>query len=136
MPVVRPPAARLGGLDTGQKEAHEAFLLPLRPLWKTGAITELSNAMSKTTIIAQPIYADLETVAAMLSVSDSTIQKLTREESSFPKPRKISGRRVGWLIREIGEWAESRPVSDMLPPPNTCAKKGRRLASSEQLKVV
>lgn len=37
----------------------------------------------------------------------------------FPKPRKASARRTCWLLREIEEWAESRPVSDLLPPPNT-----------------
>jgi len=34
----------------------------------------------------------------------------------FPKPRKASARRSCWLLREIEEWAESRPVSDLLPP--------------------
>lgn len=27
--------------------------------------------------------------------------------------------RVGWFVREIEEWAEARPISDIPPPPNT-----------------
>lgn len=73
--------------------------------------------MNKLVVHAPPIYADLATVAAMLSVSESTVQKLVRE-TDFPKPRKISSNRVGWLIREVNEWAELRPVSDLPPPPN------------------
>lgn len=73
----------------------------------------------------QPIFLDRDGVADALSVSDSTVEKLTRECKDFPKPRQISGRRVGWLYREVLEWSENRPVSDLLPPPNTGASKGR-----------
>lgn len=72
----------------------------------------------------KPVYLDLEGVCAFVSLSESSIQKLIREDA-FPKPRLISGRRVGWLVRELEEWAESRPVSDLAPPPNTGARKGR-----------
>lgn len=71
-----------------------------------------------------PIFLDLATVATVLSVSASTVQALTRA-GDFPAPRKISGNRVGWLWREVMEWAEARPVSDIPPPPNTGAKKPR-----------
>jgi len=46
------------------------------------------------------------------------VQALVRA-GEFPPPRKISSRRVGWLLREVEEWAEARPVSDLLPPANT-----------------
>lgn len=71
------------------------------------------------------IYYDKPGVAEALSVSQSTVEKLTRECSDFPKPRQISGRRVGWLVKEVEAWAEKRPVSDLPPPPNTGASKGR-----------
>lgn len=83
----------------------------------------------KTAVHARPIYADLQTVAAILSISDSTVQKLVRE-GSFPKPRQISPARVGWLIREIDEWAESRPVSDILPPRNCSAGRPQVVVQS------
>lgn len=66
----------------------------------------------------KPIYLALPTVAAVVSLSEAQIQKLVREEQ-FPRPRMLSGRRVGWLLREIEDWAEARPVSNLLPPPNT-----------------
>lgn len=72
----------------------------------------------KPAVYARPIYADLETVAAILSVSESTVQKLVRD-GKFPKSRQISPARVGWLIREIEEWAEDRPISDLPPPRNS-----------------
>jgi prophage regulatory protein len=36
---------------------------------------------------------------------------LWREEKAgrFPKRRKITARRVGWLYSEVKEWVESRP---------------------------
>lgn len=72
-----------------------------------------------------PIVLDLPSLAAVLSLSESTIQKLTRESKDFPKPRQLSGRRVGWLSKEVQDWAESRPISEQLPPHNTMAKKPR-----------
>lgn len=74
--------------------------------------------MSKNPVLfIRPIYADLQTTAAILSVSESTVQKLVRD-GGFPKSRQISANRVGWLTREIDEWAENRPVSELLPPRN------------------
>lgn len=85
----------------------------------------------KTAVYARPIYADLETVAAILSVSESTVQKLVRD-GKFPKSRQISPARVGWLVREIDEWAEERPVSEMLPPRNCGAGRPPFDAQSPQ----
>ncbi len=73
----------------------------------------------------RPLYLDLSTVAQMLALSESTVQALIRQ-NEFPQPRQLSGRRVGWLLREVEEWAESRPVSQLLPPPNTDAPKPRK----------
>ncbi|MDN7537010.1 helix-turn-helix transcriptional regulator [Burkholderia cenocepacia] len=65
----------------------------------------------------KPIYLDLPGVATALSLSESTVKKMVREKN-LPPPRELSGRRVGWLVRELEEWAEGRPVSTMLPPPS------------------
>lgn len=72
----------------------------------------------------RPIYYDLNALADTLSLSISTIQAMVRS-GEFPQPRKLSGRRVAWLAREIEEWAEARPVSDLLPPPNCGNRKIR-----------
>ena len=71
------------------------------------------------------IFLDLPQLAEALTLSESTIQKLTREAIDFPKPRMLSGRRVAWLVREIVEWAERRPASELLPPCNTGKTKRR-----------
>ncbi|WP_338423921.1 helix-turn-helix transcriptional regulator [Burkholderia multivorans] len=78
-------------------------------------------------VAMKPIYLDIESVSAAISLSPAVIHKLVRQEQ-FPKPRALSGRRVGWLTREIEEWAEARTPSEFLPPPN-CGT-GRRKASS------
>lgn len=71
-----------------------------------------------------PIFLDLPTVASTVALSTAAIERLERD-GDFPKRRLLSGRRVGWLLREVQEWAESRPVSNLPPPPNTGAPKRR-----------
>lgn len=66
----------------------------------------------------KPLYLELPSVVALVSLAEATIQREIRE-GKFPRPRQISGRRVGWLVRELEEWAENRPVSELPPPPNT-----------------
>ena len=77
--------------------------------------------MAEVTVSVRPIIVDLATTASLLSLSPATVQALVRA-GEFPPPRKISGRRVGWVLREIDEWAEARPVSDLAPPANTGRK--------------
>lgn len=73
-------------------------------------------------INVRPFIVDLDTAAGVVALSPSTFQELVRQNIA-PQPRKLSGRRVGWLLRELEEFAETRPVSDIAPPPNTGAKK-------------
>lgn len=72
-----------------------------------------------------PIFVDLPTVAALVALSETSVQRLVREDV-FPKPRELSPRRVAWLYREVVEWAEQRPVSALLPPENTGGRKAGR----------
>jgi len=65
----------------------------------------------------KPMYFDRDTVASAISVSVDTIERLV-QKGAFPKPRQITEKRVGWLVREVEEWAESRPVSSNLPVAN------------------
>jgi prophage regulatory protein len=69
-----------------------------------------------------PLYLDLPAVAATVSLSEPSIQRLVRE-NSFPAPRELSNRRVAWLYREVEEWAEQRPIANNLPPENTGGRK-------------
>jgi prophage regulatory protein len=75
----------------------------------------------------KPIYIELPDLPSLLTLGETTIQKMVRD-GTFPKPRLLSGRRVGWLLREVEEWAENRPVSELPPPPNT----SRRRSSTEK----
>ncbi|WLI87850.1 AlpA family phage regulatory protein [Massilia sp. R2A-15] len=70
----------------------------------------------------KPLYLELPEVALAVSLAEATIQREVRE-GKFPAPRQLSGRRVGWLVREIEEWAETRPVSNLPPPRNTGQRK-------------
>ena len=70
----------------------------------------------------KPIYVDLPSVASLVTLATATIQRMVRE-GVFPKPRQLSANRVGWLLREVEEWAEGRPVSDIPPPSNTSRQK-------------
>ena len=68
--------------------------------------------------VLKPIYLELPDVSSAVTLAEATIQKMVRT-GEFPAPRQLSGRRVGWLLREVEEWAENRPVSNLPPPPNT-----------------
>ena len=74
----------------------------------------------------EPLYLEKPQAAAYLSLSISTFEALSRTDADFPKGRKLSPGRVGYLVAELRAWGQTRPVSDMLPPPNTSAPKPRR----------
>ena len=70
----------------------------------------------------QPIALDREAAAKIVVLSVTTLETLLRQ-GKFPKPRQVSPHRVVFLVRELSEWMESRPVSELLPPRNTGARK-------------
>jgi prophage regulatory protein len=72
------------------------------------------------------LYYMKDELPGATTLSESTIEEEIRQER-FPKPRQLAGRRVGWLVEEVLEWARTRPVSDQPPAPNTGARKPRRL---------
>ncbi len=75
------------------------------------------------------LFLTLPEVENAVTLGQATILRMVRQDE-FPKPRKLSGGRVGWLCREIEEWAESRPESDLPPPKN--AGTGRKKKAQEQ----
>ena len=75
-------------------------------------------------VSVKPAYLDREQTAAFVAMSESTLLSLVRQ-GEFPKPRQLSKQRTAWLLREVEEWAEQRPVSDLPPPP----KAGQRRAT-------
>lgn len=73
-------------------------------------------------ILLKPVYLDKTGACTFVAIKATTLDELVRK-GQFPKPRVLSTRRVGFLVRELEAWAESRPISDLLPPPNTGARK-------------
>ena len=73
-------------------------------------------------MMLQPIALDREAAAKFVVLSVTTLETLLRQ-GKFPKPRQVSPHRVVFLVRELSEWMESRPVSELLPPRNTGARK-------------
>ncbi len=65
----------------------------------------------------KPAYLDKDRTAEYVSLSVRVIDTLVAK-GAFPGPRQLSEKRVGWLVREVDEWAESRPVSSNLPVAN------------------
>lgn len=80
-------------------------------------------------VAVKPAYLDIEGTCSFVALGESTVQQLVRE-NKFPKPRQLSDRRTAWLVRELEEWCESRPVSELLPPKNTGAKKPKATADA------
>lgn len=77
---------------------------------------DLSDHLAKVAAL-RPAAIDIDQVAAYLSLSNSSIERMVRK-GEFPAPRQLSGRRVAYLLKEVDSWLESRPVSDLLPPVN------------------
>ena len=73
--------------------------------------------------MSERLFASRERVADLLDISERTLEGLVAA-GEIPPPRRISKGRVGWLWRELVEFAESRPVSDLAPGP------GRRAAGN------
>lgn len=69
-----------------------------------------------------PRYIDISQAASVTTLSESLIQEM-ESKGQFPRRRKLSARRTGYLVKEIDEWCDSRPASDLPPPPNTGAAK-------------
>jgi prophage regulatory protein len=62
----------------------------------------------------KPALLDLQGTAEYVVLSKSQIYRMT-VSGDFPKSRQLSAQRVAWLVRELDEWAEARPVSTILP---------------------
>ncbi len=71
----------------------------------------------------KPLYVETDQAPHVVRLSSSVIDLLERT-GQFPKRRQLSGRRVGYLLRELEEWAESRPVSELAPGPGRRATQG------------
>jgi prophage regulatory protein len=65
----------------------------------------------------------LPAVKARTGLATSSIYQLIAEDN-FPKSRKITSRRVGWIEAEVDAWIRSRVAATIDPPKG----KGRKAA--------
>lgn len=80
----------------------------------------------------KPAYLDRGQTAAYVSLSHTTMDDLIKA-GTFPKPRQLSPKRVGWKVSELEDWCDSRPVSDLPPPRNTGRRSGATVAATAQI---
>lgn len=80
----------------------------------------LPSATSNCAIL--PAAFPREAAAFYVGLGLSTFEKAVREKTA-PQPRQLTGRRVVWLRHELDAWLLASPVSNLLPPANTGAKK-------------
>jgi prophage regulatory protein len=78
--------------------------------------------------VIKPAYLDRENAAAFVSLSVPTMERMVAR-SEFPVPRQLTGKRVGWLVRELEEWCENRPASTNLPVKN-CGQRQAQAAGA------
>ncbi|WP_417284363.1 helix-turn-helix transcriptional regulator [Comamonas sp.] len=70
-----------------------------------------------------PAALDKEMAAAYCSVGITMFEQMV-QDGTAPKARRFPGRRrVAWLRTELDAWLAGLPLSDLLPPENTGAKK-------------
>ena len=81
--------------------------------------------MATVALNCAPGALDKELAAAYCSVGVTTFEQMVQEKTA-PQPRRFPGRRrVAWLRTELDAFLASLPLSDLLPPDNTGAKKPR-----------
>jgi len=61
----------------------------------------------KNQVLSGTIYVPLQTVVRIVSLSPSSIRRL-EVLGEFPKKRKLSARRIGYVLAEVTAWAENR----------------------------
>ena len=67
-------------------------------------------------------YETQELLQALGNIGRSTLWRM-EQRGDFPQRRQISPQRVGWLVREVEEWAINRPVGK--PSPEMAARARR-----------
>lgn len=74
------------------------------------------NTDTQVIMRVEPAYLNRTEAAAFLSLSETSFEREV-SQGRAPAARKITAGRVGWLVTELREFAHTRPVSDLLPPP-------------------
>lgn len=59
----------------------------------------------------RPLVARKGDLRPLLGISEAVAFRLEKK-GQFPKRRQLADGSVGWLVRELEEWAESRPIAE------------------------
>jgi predicted DNA-binding transcriptional regulator AlpA len=51
----------------------------------------------------------------IIEVGRSESYELLKKDPTFPKLRKVSGRRVAWLVEDLAVWARNLPIHETGP---------------------
>jgi len=78
-------------------------------------VKELSKVNGKTTLpipieYIPVVLLDLKNTCIKLNMSRTQFFKM-RKSDDFPKARRITTKRIGWIESEIDDWIRSRPVA-------------------------
>jgi predicted DNA-binding transcriptional regulator AlpA len=76
----------------------------------------MTTSKKQSIVKIEPFFLQRSDAAASLSISESLLDILVARGEA-PKPRKITPGRSGWHVDDLREFARTRPVSDLLPPP-------------------
>jgi len=63
----------------------------------------------------RPIFISPKNINLVIEIGRSEAYELLKNDPTFPKLRRISGRRVAWLVEDLAAWAKTRPVHEVGP---------------------
>ena len=94
----------------------------------------MSRTKRPEIVTTPPLMVARECAAAALGISEGTLEALVRR-GELPKPRKISAARVGWLWRELQEFAEGLRALERLADPGRDAAVAEGLRDCDRLRI-
>jgi len=69
-------------------------------------------------VVFEPLCLRLEKAAQMIDISISNLQNLSRTEPLL-KPIQIGKGSARYVVANLREYINTRPISELLPPPNS-----------------
>ncbi len=99
---------------------HFLSIAPVVACWfltlRSYRALEISHRHRDQTVIAttSKVFFSADELRRVTGLSRTTVWRL-ETEGDFPPRRQITTKRVGWLVSEVEEWAESRPLAQPDP---------------------
>ena len=72
-----------------------------------------SSDLSVTPAPALPssLFWSDKQVAHRIGCGRASVWRAVRDDADFPKPYRLIGRRIGWKVTEVEEWAAGRELA-------------------------